>query len=128
MDVLLDAVLPEGAECAVEVVRGEGAGQRFPLHVTPARGADATRLQGVLKRLGLDEETSEASSWQLRFLVGPPGALDRVPASAVPGRTHRRWHHGGHVRSATVVPLDTGDVRVTVADVHVVNALRRRVF
>ncbi|GHD21557.1 glycosyl transferase family 1 [Nocardiopsis kunsanensis] len=128
MEVLLDKVLPEGAECAVEIVRGVGAGQRFPLHVTPARGADPTRLQGVLKRLGLDGGTSARSSWQLRFLVGPPGALDRVPASTVPGRTHRRWHHGGHVRSATVVPMDSGDVHVTVADVHVVDALRRRVF
>lgn len=128
MDVLLDTVLPEGAEFAVEIVRGQGAGQRFPLHVTPARGIDATRLQGALKRLGLDEETSEPMSWQLRFLVGPPGALDRVPAGSIPGRTHRRWHHGGHVRSATVVPLDSGDVRVTVADVHVVDAVRRRVF
>jgi len=128
MDVLLDTVLPEGAECAVEVVRGAGAGQRFPLHVTPSRGGGSTRLQGVLKRLGLDEQTAEPASWQLRFLVGPPGALDRVSASTIPGRTHRRWHHGGHVRSATVVPVDSGDVHVTVADVHVVEALRRRVF
>ncbi|MBE3000729.1 glycosyltransferase family 4 protein [Nocardiopsis sp. HNM0947] len=127
MDVLLDMVLPEGAECAVEVVRGEGAGQRFPLHEVPVRTVDASRLQGELKRLGLEGEIGEPRSWQLRFLVGPPGALDRVPARAVPGRTHRRWHHGGFVRSATVVPLDSGDVRVTVADVRMVAALRRRI-
>ncbi|WP_017614949.1 glycosyltransferase family 4 protein [Nocardiopsis salina] len=126
MDVLLDTVLPEGAECAVEVVRGGGAGQRFPLHEVPVRGAGTSRLQGELKRLGLEDEVGEPESWQLRFLVGPPGALDRVSAGPVPGRTHRRWHHGGFVRSATVVPLDSGDVRVTVADVRMVDALRRR--
>lgn len=115
--------LPEGVECAVEVVRGTSAGQRHPL--TP----DGDRLSGVLPLLSRREYQGVEglrASWQLRLLAGPAGALGQVKAKGVAEHTSRRWNHGPYVRSVTVAPLGNGDLKVTAADVHVWEAVGRR--
>ncbi|WP_157983408.1 hypothetical protein, partial [Nocardiopsis sp. TNDT3] len=66
------------------------------------------------------------ATWRLRLLAGQPGALGRLGATAVPDSTSRRWSRGPYVRSATVTPLGSGDLQVTVADVHAWEAVRRR--
>ncbi|MFE3457677.1 glycosyltransferase [Nocardiopsis aegyptia] len=127
LDVRLGDALPDGVECAVEVVRGSGAGQRYPLRLVPS--ADRSRLAGRLPLLGRAEfggVPGLRATWRLRLLVGPPGALGRVGAKSVPLRTSRRWAHGPFVRSVTASSVGSGDVKVTVADVHAVEALRRR--
>ncbi|WP_017599704.1 glycosyltransferase family 4 protein [Nocardiopsis lucentensis] len=125
-DVRLDTAPPEGMECAVEVVRGSGAGQRFPLHeVTTSSGG---RLVGTLPLLNRSEYGATSilkAVWQLRLLMGPEGALGRVGARSVPQRTIRRWSRGPFVRSVTVGPQGGGDLQVTVADVHMVEAVNR---
>lgn len=174
-DVQLDGPLPVGAEYAVEVVRGTGAGQRFPLQGIPGRGQGRepgtpdegsqapnehgsvefgptlggpeeepselgkrlrprrqdtrARLSGTVTLLGSRDRGGGdpvRGAWQVRLLVGPPGALEGLNAPAIPGNTSRRWSHGPFVRSATVTPLESGDLRVTVADVRMLPALRRR--
>lgn len=175
-DVRLDGPLPAGAEYAVEVVRGAGAGQRFPLQGFPGRGVPLdpgsdvpegrsasgeraplmvgpalggtaeeqhelaqrprprrrdgrARLIGTVTLLGAKDRGGGdpvRGSWQVRLLVGPPGALEQLNAPKIPRGTSRRWSHGPFVRSATVTPLGSGDLRVTVADVRVLSALRRR--
>ncbi len=175
-DVRLDGPLPAGTEYAVEVVRGVGAGQRFPLHGVPGR--EAPQGAGGPEGAGVSGEPSSATigstldsasgghrellkrprsrrhgararligtvslldardrgggdpvhgSWQVRLLVGPPGALEQLNAPKILGGTSRRWSHGSVVRSATVVPLRSGDLRVTVADVRVLPALWRRMY
>ncbi|MEV2277961.1 glycosyltransferase family 4 protein [Nocardiopsis sp. NPDC049922] len=126
-DVRLDTAPPEGMECAVEVVRGSDAGQRFPLHETAT--SSGGRLVGSLPLLDRAEYGATSvlrAVWQLRLLMGPPGALGRVGARSIPQRTARRWCHGPFVRSVTVGPQGGGDLTVTVADVHVVEAINRR--
>ncbi|MFD6949247.1 glycosyl transferase family 1 [Nocardiopsis sp. TSRI0078] len=128
-EVRLASPLPEDAECAVEVVRGTDAGQRFPLSAETVRAEEGCRLTGILPLLNRTEYGSASglrASWQLRLLVGPAGALGRLGAKAAPVRTARRWNHGPYVRSTTVAPLGSGDLQVTVADVHVWEAVRRR--
>lgn len=150
-EVLLETPLPEGSECAVEVVRGPGTGGRHPLRAegpqggpsTGARGAATAspgaadgrqasaggRLEGTLPLLHRAEFAGASpahGTWRLRLLAGPAGAPARVGATAVPGHTARRWSHGPYVRSVTVTPLGSGDLKVTVADVHVWKAFGRR--
>jgi glycosyltransferase involved in cell wall biosynthesis len=127
-EVRLASALPEGAEYAVEVVRGTDVGRRFPLR---AEGGSASggRLVGSLPLLtgpGYGGSGAIRATWRLRLLAGPPGALGRLGATAVPDRTSRRWSHGPYVRSTTVTPLGSGDLQVTVADVHAWEAVRRR--
>ncbi|NYH53967.1 glycosyltransferase involved in cell wall biosynthesis [Nocardiopsis arvandica] len=127
-DVHLASPLPEDAECVVEVVRGSDAGQRFPLSET-VRTQEGGRLTGTLPLLNRREHGDGSgirASWQLRLLAGPPESLGRLGAKATPVRTARRWHRGPYVRSATVAPLGSGDLQVTVADIHVWEAARRR--
>jgi glycosyltransferase involved in cell wall biosynthesis len=127
MEVRLGDSLPEGVECAVEVVRGSGAGQRYPLCLAPTR--DRSRLTGRLPLLGRADfggAPGVRATWRLRLLVGPPGALGRLGARSVPLSTSRRWAHGTYVRSVTATSVGSGDIKVTVADVHAVEALRRR--
>ncbi|MFL1432018.1 MULTISPECIES: glycosyltransferase family 4 protein [unclassified Nocardiopsis] len=119
---LTDA-LPEGMEAAVEVVRGTDAGQRYPLEV------EGRRLTGTPPLLAHPEYTGVdglRASWQVRLLVGPAGALGRIGAGSVLGHTARRWNHGPYVRSVTASPLANGDLKVTVADVHLWSAINRR--
>ncbi|WP_150243313.1 glycosyltransferase family 4 protein [Nocardiopsis quinghaiensis] len=128
-EVRLASPLPEDAECAVEVVRGSDAGQRFPLRAETVRAEEDSRLTGILPLLNHMEHEDTPGirvSWQLRLLVGPAGDRGRLGARAAPVRTARRWNHGPYVRSVTVAPLDSGDLQVTVADVHVWEAARRR--
>ena len=128
LEVRLSSPLPEGASYAVEVVRGSGAGQRFPLFPVPSpRGADG-RVRGALPLPPRGEagDAALSRSWRLRLLVGPAESLGRLGAGAVPVRTARRWHRGPYVRSVSVAPLGGGDLKVTAADVHVWEALRRR--
>ena len=54
------------------------------------------------------------------------GALSRIGAGSVLGHTARRWNHGPYVRSVTASPLANGDLKVTVADVHLWSAINRR--
>lgn len=127
-EVRLASSLPKEVSYALEVVRGSGAGQRFPLSpVSSSRGAGG-RLRGTLPLPPHGEAGSDAlsESWRLRLLVGPAGSLGRLGAGAVPVRTSRRWHHGPYARSVSVSPLGGGDLKVTAADVHVWEALRRR--
>ncbi len=129
LEVRLACPLPDEAEYAVEVVRGTDAGQRFPLLPVSAPGARTGRLAGTLPLLGREEYTDGSAiraSWRLRLLVGPAGALGRLGAAAVPARTARRWNHGPYARSVTVAPFGSGDLKVTVADVRMWEALRRR--
>ncbi|PDP89133.1 glycosyl transferase family 1 [Glycomyces fuscus] len=126
--VRLASPLPENAEYAVEVVRGTDAGRRFPLRVE-GRSASGGRLVGSLPLLTRAEYGGSGAiraTWQLRLLAGPAGALGRLGATAVPDSTSRRWSHGPYVRSVTVTPLGSGDLQVTVADVHAWEAVRRR--
>ncbi|MFD3686937.1 glycosyltransferase family 4 protein [Nocardiopsis sp. NPDC058631] len=140
-EVRLESPLPEGAEYAVEVVGGTDAGLRFPLRAgaprrgpRPARGAPRAggggfRLVGTLPLLRRTEYGGGSvvrATWELRLLVGPAGAMGRVGAKAVPGHTARRWSHGPYLRSVTVMPLESGDLKVTVADVHLWGAVDRR--
>lgn len=131
IEVALGAPVPVDTSFALEVVRGTGAGQRFPLEVIPAQpGGEAGRLVGILPLLDHDDYrglSALRASWQLRLKAGPAGALAKLGAKAVPDRTARRWSHGAYVRSATVSPLGSGDLRVTVADVHLVEAINRRI-
>lgn len=130
LEVFLETPLPEGVSCAVEVVRGTHAGQRFPLQEVPLpSGRQEAMLVGRLPLLGDDDHRGAETlrtRWRLRLLAGPPGALGRLGAKAIVPRTARRWSRGPYVRSATVSPVDSGDVRLIVADVHVAGAVRRR--
>lgn len=122
--------LPEDAEYAVEVVRGSGAGRRFPLDAESGNGRPGgagSRLVGTLPLLEQDGNASGSRvTWRLRLLAGPSGALGRLGATAVDSRTSRRWNRGPYVRSVTVAPTGSGDLQVTVADVNAWQALRRR--
>ncbi|MBR8745239.1 glycosyltransferase family 4 protein [Nocardiopsis sp. MG754419] len=130
LEVVLGMPLPEGASYAVEVVRGTDAGQRFPLEVVPGpSGRDEGRLVGRLPLLHHHDHrgtTIPRVRWQLRLLAGPAGALGRLGAKAVFPHTCRKWSHGTYVRSATVAPLGSGDVRLTVADVSLWAGLGHR--
>ncbi|MGW5877877.1 glycosyltransferase family 4 protein [Nocardiopsis terrae] len=130
-EVSLGMPVPEGVAFAVEVVRGTGAGHRYPLQALPNRaGREEGRLVGMVPLLDhIDYRGLSVlrTSWQLRLKAGPAGAMAKLGAKAVPDSTARRWSHGAYVRSATVAPLGSGDLRVTVADVHVVEALNRRI-
>ncbi|WP_067597347.1 glycosyltransferase family 4 protein [Nocardiopsis listeri] len=130
LEVLLGSSLPEGVAYAVEVVRGTDAGRRFPLEaVAAASDREESRLVGRLPLLRHDDHlgtTILRARWQLRLLAGPPEALGRLGAKAIFPSTNRTWSHGVYVRSATVAPLDSGDVRLTVADVHMMDGLKRR--
>lgn len=130
-EIRLGTPVPEGANFAVEVVRGTNAGQRFPLEALPNYpGREEGRLVGTLPLLEHNDYRGLSvlrTSWQLRLLAGPPGAMGRLGAKAVPEQTSRKWSHGAYVRSATVNPSGSGDVRLTVADVHVLDALNRRI-
>ncbi|WP_017589283.1 glycosyltransferase family 4 protein [Nocardiopsis ganjiahuensis] len=130
-EVFLGTPVPEGTTFALEVVRGTDAGQRYPLEVLPDHpGRQEGRLVGMLPLLEHSDYRGQSvlrASWQLRLKAGPAGALAKLGAKAVPDQTARRWSHGVYVRSATVSPLGSGDLRVTVADVHVVEALNRRI-
>ncbi|GAA1451883.1 glycosyltransferase family 4 protein [Nocardiopsis tropica] len=132
----LDGPLPEGAEYAVEVVRGTDVGRRFRLHAEGPRSRPGTasvpgggRLVGSLPLLR-GEEYGGASplrvTWQLRLLAGPADAMGRVRAEEVPGHTARRWSRGPYLRSVTVMPVGSGDLKVTVADVHLWGSVGRR--
>ena len=131
VEVVLGTPLPEDTSFALEVVRGAGAGQRYPLEVMPAQpGSQGGRLVGTLPLLDHEDVRGRSlsrTSWQLRLKAGPAGALAKLGAGAVPDQTARRWSHGAYVRSATVSPTGSGDLRVTVADVHVVAAINRRI-
>ncbi|MGW9557347.1 glycosyltransferase family 4 protein [Nocardiopsis sp. NPDC055551] len=130
LEVLLGSSLPEGVSYALEVVRGTDAGRRFPLEaVAAASGQEEARLVGRLPLLRHDDHLGTKvlrAQWQLRLLAGPPGALGRLGANAIFPSTNRAWSRGVYVRSATVAPLDSGDVLLTVADVHLVDGLNRR--
>lgn len=130
LEVFLEKPLPEGVSYAVEVVRGSHAGQRFPLREVPlSSGREEAMLVGRLPLLGHeDHQGTETlrSRWRLRLLAGPPGALSRMGAKSIHPRTARRWSRGPYVRSATVSAVDSGDVGLVVADVHVAGAVRRR--
>ncbi|MEU3020564.1 glycosyltransferase family 4 protein [Nocardiopsis sp. NPDC007018] len=130
-EVFLGGAVPEDTSFALEVVRGGGAGQRYPLEALPAHpGRREGRLVGVLPLLEHDDHRGapvRRTSWQVRLKAGPAGALAKLGAKAVPALTARRWSRGAYVRSVTVSPLDSGDLRITVADVHVVEAVSRRV-
>lgn len=129
-EVVLGAPLPEDTSFALEVVRGTGAGQRYPLEALPAHpGRQEGRLVGTLPLLDHDDHRGSVlrTSWQLRLKAGPAGALAKVGAKAVPDQTARRWSHGAYVRSATVSATGSGDLQVTVADVHLVAAINRRI-
>ncbi|MDT0327595.1 glycosyltransferase family 4 protein [Nocardiopsis lambiniae] len=119
---LADA-LPEGVEAAVEIVRGTDAGRRYPLTI---EGRRLTGTPPLLARAEYGETDGLRASWQVRLLVGPPGALSPIRADGVVGHTARRWNHGPYVRSVTVSPLADKDLKVTVADVHVWEAINRR--
>ncbi|WP_150250459.1 glycosyltransferase family 4 protein [Nocardiopsis deserti] len=127
-EVRLASPPPEGAEYAVEVVRGTDVGRRFPLRAVGG-SASGGRLVGSLPLLARTEYGGPGAiraTWRLRLLAGPSGALGRLGATAVSDSTSRRWSHGPYVRSATVTPLGSGDLQVTVADVHAWEAVRRR--
>ncbi len=130
-EVFLGTPVPEGATFALEVVRGTNAGQRYPLEVLPHHpGRQEGRLVGTLPLLEHNEyrgPTAMRASWQLRLKAGPAGALAKLGAKAIPDQTARKWSRGAYVRSATVAPMGSGDIKVTVADVHVVEALNRRI-
>lgn len=130
LEVLLGTPLPEGVSYALEVVRGTDAGQRFPLEaVAGPPGREESRLVGRLPLLRHSDYLGVPilrARWQLRLVAGPPGALGRLGAKAISTSTGRRWSHGVYVRSATVMPVSAGDVRLTVADVHLVDGLSRR--
>ena len=130
LEVLLGSSLPEGVSYALEVVRGTDAGRRFPLEaVAAASGREEARLVGRLPLLRHSDylgTTILRARWQLRLLAGPPGALGRLGAKAIFPSTNRAWSHGAYVRSATVAPLDSGDVQLTIADVHLMEGLNRR--
>ncbi|MEU3305876.1 glycosyltransferase family 4 protein [Nocardiopsis sp. NPDC006832] len=130
LEVLLGSSLPEGVSYALEVVRGTDAGRRFPLEaVAAASGQEEARLAGRLPLLRHGDHLGTKNlraQWQLRLLAGPPGALGRLGANAIFPSTNRAWSRGVYVRSATVAPLDSGDVLLTVADVHLVDGLNRR--
>ena len=115
--------LPEGVGAAVEVVRGADAGQRYPL---TAEGRLLTGEPPLPTRSGRAGTGALRVSWQVRLLVGPAGSLSRISAGNVPGRTARRWNHGPYMRSVTTAPLANGDLKVTVADVHIWSAVNRR--
>ncbi len=119
----LTDTLPEGVEAAVEVVRGTDAGQRYPLEVEGRLLTGAPPLPAHPDHAGVE---GLRASWQVRLLAGPAGALSRIGAGSVPGHTARRWNHGPYVRSVTASPLANGDLKVTVADVHLWSALNRR--
>ncbi|SHI78453.1 Glycosyltransferase Family 4 [Nocardiopsis flavescens] len=119
----LTDTLPEGVEAAVEVVRGTDAGQRYPLEVEGRLLTGAPPLPAHPDHAGVE---GLRASWQVRLLAGPAGALSRIGAGSVPGHTARRWNHGPYVRSVTASPLANGDLKVTVADVHMWSALNRR--
>ncbi|GAA1081125.1 glycosyltransferase family 4 protein [Nocardiopsis metallicus] len=129
-EVALGSPAPEGTAFALEVVRGTNAGQRYPLEALPHRpGREEGRLVGTLPLLAHNDYRGVSvlrASWQLRLKAGPAGALAKVGAKAVPDQTARRWSHGAYVRSVTVAPTGSGDMKVTVADVHVAEALNRR--
>jgi glycosyltransferase involved in cell wall biosynthesis len=130
VEVDLGAPPPEGVAYALEVVRGTDSGRRFPLEVLPGPSTrEEGRLVGALPLLLHDDYrglTISRARWRLRLLAGPSGALGRLGAKAVPSLTSRRWSHGAYARSVTVAPIDSGDLRLTIADVHVVEALSRR--
>jgi hypothetical protein len=129
-EVTLGGPVPEGAVFALEVVRGTNAGQRYPLEALPNHpDNEEGRLVGTLPLLEHNDYRGLSvlrASWQLRLKAGPAGALAKLGAKAVPGQTARRWSHGAYVRSVTVAPMGSGDMKVTVADVHVMEALNRR--
>ncbi|MFY7067308.1 glycosyltransferase family 4 protein [Nocardiopsis changdeensis] len=121
--VRLTDALPEGVAAAVEVVRGSDAGQRYPLDV---EGRLLTGTPPLLARPEYTGTDGLRATWQVRLLVGPAGALSRIGAGSVLGHTARRWNHGPYVRSVTASPLANGDLKVTVADVHLWSAINRR--
>ncbi|MFV2197423.1 glycosyltransferase family 4 protein [Nocardiopsis sp. LOL_012] len=128
IDVRLDTKPPENMEYSVEVVWGSGTGRRFPLHEVPPVGLGG-RLVGELPLLEYEDQGGRGTvraTWRLRLLMGPPGGLGRVGAVAVPQHTSRTWRRGPYVRSVTAGPWADGDLKVTVADVHMADAVRRR--
>lgn len=129
-EVALGSPLPEGVVFALEVVRGTDAGQRYPLEALPHHpGREEGRLVGTLPLLEHEDYRGLSvlrACWQLRLKAGPAGALAKLGAKAVPDQTARRWSHGAYVRSVTVAPMGSGDMKLTVADVHVAEALNRR--
>lgn len=120
----IDGLLPDEARLWVEIVEGAGQGRRIPLRVRRTR--DGGLVEGVFPCAELVSQRPVRANWRFRLLVNVNGSTARVGARAVPDHRRRRWSRGPYVRSATMSPLNSGDLELKVADVHLGAAISRR--